>query len=121
MAEAHDPADGVLPRADTRRLSNQIARVYRGTFGARTGLQTIVRMIARQALSTGASPGDIARAFELQVLSHAAHLAAEGRGDGAADLQSQSLIELTQQCVADVAREILVDRSGVEPFRPSTP
>ena len=121
MSEAHDPAEGVLPSADTRRLSNQIARVYRGTFGAHTGLRTIVRTMARQALRAGASPGEISRAFEIEVLSHSARLAADSRGDGATELQSQSLIELTQQCVADVAREMLVDRSGRERLRPSTP
>ena len=121
MSEAHDPAHGVLLRLDTRRLSNQISRVYRGTFGARTGLRTIVRTMARQALGAGASPSDVARAFEIQVLSHSAHLAADRHDDGAGELRSQSLIELTQQCVADVAREILVDRSGGERLRPGAP
>ena len=79
MSEAHDATNGVLPRADARRLSNQIARVYRGTFGARTGLRTIVRTMARQALSAGAAPGDIARALEIQVLSHSARMAAFSR------------------------------------------
>src|SRR5437879_8720573 len=91
--------DQVLPDAAARRLSNQIARAYRGTYGARTGLRTIVRSVARQMLNAGSPPDVVSRVLERYVLNHPAGLAADPRSLVTGELNSATLVELTQQCV----------------------
>jgi hypothetical protein len=54
--------EAIVPEAAGRRLSNQVARAYRGTYGARTGLRTIVRATSTQMLRSGGSPEGVARA-----------------------------------------------------------
>ena len=55
--------EAIVPEAAGRRLSNQVARAYRGTYGARTGLRTLVRAMSLQMLRAGASPDAVARAL----------------------------------------------------------
>jgi hypothetical protein len=90
--------DGVLSDAAARRLSNQLARAYRGTYGAETGLRMIVRSVARQMIQAGSTPESVSRTFERYVLDHPSFDSAlSGR------VNSKTLIELTQACVADAA------------------
>jgi hypothetical protein len=94
-----------LSDAAGRRLANQIDRVFRGTYGARTGLQTIVTALARQMLTNGSSPAAIMRTFEGCVLNHPAQLARDPRSTLTDDPNWTLLVELTRQCVADAALE----------------
>ena len=55
--------EAIVPEAAGRRLSNQVARAYRGTYGARAGLRAIVRATSTQMLRAGASPEGVARAL----------------------------------------------------------
>jgi hypothetical protein len=55
--------EAVVPDAAGRRLSNQVARAYRGTYGARAGLRAIVRATSAQMLRRGSSPEGVARAL----------------------------------------------------------
>jgi hypothetical protein len=47
--------EAIVPEAAGRRLSNQVTRAYRGTYGARAGLRTLVRAMSVQLLRAGAS------------------------------------------------------------------
>lgn len=104
MPDTSEGLADVLTVAVTRRLGNQIARTYRGTYGAETGLGMIVRSAARQMLRAGSSPDAVSRAFEEQVLSHHARVAGDVRS-AASEAHVKMLIELTRQCVVDVALE----------------
>jgi hypothetical protein len=89
-----------------RRLSNQIARAYRGTYGAQTGLRTISRSIALRSIGAGWSPDAVSAAFERVVLDHPA-----SASDGQPNLitrepRSTALLELTRQSVADAILEL---------------
>ena len=101
--ESGHPA--VLSDAAGRRLSNQIDRVFRGTYGARTGLQTIVTALARQMIATGSSPAAIMRTFEGCVLNHPARLGRDPQSALTDDPNWTLLVELTRQCVTDAAAE----------------
>jgi hypothetical protein len=92
-----------LPPAAMRRLSNQIDRAYRGTYGAKTGLRILVRTMARQLLVGGSTPSAVARALEECVLSHTAH-GTDNPQTRAID--SQVLVEVTRECVTGVATEL---------------
>jgi len=94
----------LLPDLAARRLSNQIARAFRGTYGARTGLRTIARAVARQMLNAGMTPDAIALTFERCVLDHPDRLIGERRNILAGEPHSRMLVELTRACVAEVAR-----------------
>ena len=59
-----DAAIDVPPPATARRLNNQIARAFRGTYGARTGLRTIVRLTTHQMLLAGTPRDAIQRTLE---------------------------------------------------------
>lgn len=109
VASAQGGLDGVrlapLSDAAGRRLSNQIDRVFRGTYGARTGLQTIVTALARQMLATGSSPAAIIRTFEGCVMNHPARLGRDPQSTLTDDPNWTLLVELTRQCVADAVLE----------------
>ena len=89
-----------------RRLSNQIARAYRGTYGARTGLRTLGRSIARQLISAGWSPDSVSAALARAVRDHPAATSGGQRNLITGEPRSIALVELTSQCVADVALEL---------------
>jgi hypothetical protein len=94
----------LLPDLAARRLSNQIARAFRGTYGARTGLRTIARSVAQQMLNSGMTQEAIALTFERCVLDHPDRLIGEPRNILAGETHSRMLVELTRACVAEVAR-----------------
>ena len=79
--------------------------MFRGTYGARTGLQTIVTALARQMIATGSSPAAIMRTFEGCVLNHPARLGRDPQSALTDDPNWTLLVELTRQCVADAAVE----------------
>ena len=89
-----------------RRLSNQIARAYRGTYGARTGLRTLGRAIARRMIRGGCSPDAVSAALARVVLDHPASTTGDRRSLITGESRSVALVELTRQCVADVALEL---------------
>src|ERR1700709_2059377 len=97
--------DEALPDAAARRMSNQLDRAFRGTYGARTGLQTIVRSIARQMLRAGSSPEGTARMLERYVADHPPAVSEDAQHSAADAKESQLLVELTRACVAEVVRE----------------
>src|SRR5262245_40342693 len=98
------PAEvAALPPAAMRRLSNQIGRAYRGTYGAKTGLRILASAVARQLLVGGSTPEAVARAFEECVLNHAV-LGAGDPETRATD--SQRLVDVTRECVTEVANEL---------------
>lgn len=101
VSEKTEGLDGVLSDAAARRLSNQLARAYRGTYGAEVGLRMIVRSVARQMIQAGSSPESVSRTFERYVLDHPSFSGVDPRIVLTGRVNSRTLIELTQQCVAD--------------------
>lgn len=93
----------LLPDVAARRLSNQIARAFRGTYGARTGLRTIARAVAQQMLDAGSTQEAIALTFEHCVLRHPDRLIGEQRNIPGGEPHSRMLVELTRACVTEVA------------------
>lgn len=96
--------DGTIPAAAARRLSHQLERAYRGTFGAKTGLQAIVTAVARQLLQAGVPCEEIERRLIQVVVEHPAR----GVGDSphmlTGEPYAQLLVQLTRDCVAHAAR-----------------
>lgn len=105
MADSTEGFDGVLSDAATRRLANQLARAYRGTYGAQSGLRMIVRSVARQMLQAGSSAEVVSRTFERYVREHPSSDASDAHRPVWEKLNSTTLVELARECVADVARE----------------
>jgi len=101
-AEQNAPA--IIPAASGRRLSNQIERAFRGTFGAQTGLRTIIRSVAAQMLAAGATEESVARALETCVLHHPARTGRDSPSLVSGTSHSTVLVALACECVADVAR-----------------
>jgi len=101
---AQNDAQAILPAASGRRLSNQIGRAFRGTFGAKTGLRTIIRSVAAEMLAAGATKESVARALETCVLDHPARADCDSHSLVSGTLHSTVLVELASECVADVAR-----------------
>lgn len=93
----------LLPDLAARRLSNQIARAFRGTFGARTGLRAIARSVAQQMLAAGSGEEAIALTFEHCILDHPGRLIGDRRNVLGGESHSRMLVELTRACVAEVA------------------
>lgn len=108
MLPAKNQITDVLSAAAQRRMSNQLARAYRGTYGARTGWRTIVRSVARQMLTAGSSAESVSHVFESYVMNHPAGFGADPRNIVTGKNHSQMLVEVAQQCVADVALETSV-------------
>ena len=95
MSDSRESLADVFTDAALRRLSNQIARANRGTFGAQTGLRTIARSLAMRMLELGSAPADVTAAFVQVIRDHPAHDAR----------QSEVLIALVGDCVAQAAQE----------------
>ena len=95
----------VLPAMASRRLSNQIGRAFRGTYGAEAGLRMLMCDTARQLLAHGATPHSVERALEHCVLGHPDRPAGAIKPMSDA-VDSATLVRLTRKCVADVAREL---------------
>lgn len=96
----------LLSNAAARRVSNQIARAFRGTYGAETGLRTIVRSIALPLLASGASTDAVVAVFEACVLSHSARAAADAPNRATIDARSAAIIAVARDGVADAAAEV---------------
>jgi hypothetical protein len=77
--------------------------VFRGTYGAKIGLQVLATSLTRQLLLGGFSPEVIARAFENCVVRHAGVLDARGGTSPYAD--TGMLIAITRASVASVVGE----------------
>jgi hypothetical protein len=107
-------ATTTLPDAAVRRLSNQIARAFRGTYGANTGLRTIVQSVARQLLVAGSSPEAVARIMEQAVRNHPGAAAGDRPNIVRGGSHTTMLVELTRECVTKVALEATapIARSG---------
>ena len=105
MTESSEHFDQALPAAAARRLSNQIARAYRGTYGAQTGLRSLVKIVARQMLRAGSSSDTVSRVLEHYVLNQPASVVAGPRHVVTGTLNSSTLVELTRECIAEVALE----------------
>src|SRR5215216_2721356 len=106
-AERGDDCPAALSDAATRRLSNQIERAVRGTYGARTGLRTLVASIAQQMLAAGHSRESIAQTFERCVLDHTSRTEhaqlVEHSASGRTEAESRTLIELARECAIEVS------------------
>lgn len=96
----------VLPDAAERRLSHQLARAYRGTYGAKTGLRTVVTAIARQLLRGGLPRDLVLRTLEQRVLEHPARPAGAPPHHLTGAPHAQRLVELMQECVAEAERPL---------------
>ena len=93
------PADAIdaPPPGTARRLNNQIARAFRGTYGARTGLRTIVRLTTLQMLQSGTSRASIQRTIESCVLNHPARDLRDPHNIVTGESQSTTLAQLARQ------------------------
>ena len=105
MNTIQNPA--VVPAASGRRLSSQISRAYRGTFGAETGLRTLMRSIAAQMLAAGATEECVRQAFELCVMDHPARAGRDSHSLISRKSHSATLVEIANECVAAAGRERL--------------
>jgi hypothetical protein len=104
--DAHENVPAVLPTASGRRLSCQIGRAFRGTFGAKTGLWTLMQSIAAKMLSDGVTEQGIAQAFETCVMEHPARSGCDSHALISGKAHSAALVELAHECVAAAAAEM---------------
>jgi hypothetical protein len=88
-----------------RRVAKQVSRVHRGVYGARTGLRTLVKSVARPLLLAGHPAGAVADALVHCVADQPAGVPADAQNVVTGHAQSQTLIELTRRCVSEVALE----------------
>jgi hypothetical protein len=92
--------DFALNDAASRRMSNQLARAYRGTFGARVGLRIIVLPLARQMIRGGVSPEAANSMLERCVLDHPSRIVGDAQNSTVGAAPSGLLIDLMHECVA---------------------
>ena len=97
--------DSALTDAASRRMSNQLARAYRGTFGARTGLRIIVLPLARQMIRGGVSPDAANDVLERCVLDHPSRTIGDAQQSMEGAAHSGMLIDLMHECVAAAVLE----------------
>jgi hypothetical protein len=97
--------DSALTDAASRRMSNQLARAYRGTFGARTGLRIIVLPLARQMIRGGVSPDAANGVLERCVLEHPSRVIGDAQQSTEGAAHSGILIDLMHECVAEAVLE----------------
>lgn len=97
---AHDHLPPLVPVASGRRLSSQISRAFRGTFGAKTGLRTLMQSVAEKMLADGVTAPEIARAFETCVMQHPARIGCDSHSLISGKAHSAALVELATECVA---------------------
>ena len=103
---ANDPEPQVtLTDHARRRLSNQIARAYRGPWSASTGLRALARSIARRLLGAGWSTDVVSAALVRVVCEHPACTGVR-RHLGTTEHRSLALAELMRQSVKEVALEL---------------
>jgi hypothetical protein len=97
--------DSALTDAASRRMANQLARAYRGTFGARTGLRIIVLPLARQMIRGGVSPDTANDVLERCVLDHPSRITGDAQPPMEGAAHSEMLIDLMHECVAAAVLE----------------
>lgn len=97
--------DSSLTEAAARRMANQLARAYRGTFGARTGLRIIVLPLARQMIRDGVSADVANGVLERCVLDHPSRVVADVQHSMTGVAHSEVLIDLMHECVAAAVLE----------------
>lgn len=103
--DAHDNFPAVLPAASGRRLSSQIGRAFRGTFGAKTGFATLMQSIAATMFADSVSEQDIMRAFEIRVMDHPARAGCDSQSLITGTSHSAALVALAHECVAAAAAQ----------------
>jgi hypothetical protein len=103
--DAHDNVPAVLPPASGRRLSSQIGRAFRGAFGAKTGLRTLMQTIAAKMLADSVTEQDIAQAFETCVIDHPARSGCDSHSLISGRAHSAALVALAHECVAAAAAQ----------------
>ena len=106
--------DSALTDAASRRMSNQLARAYRGTFGARTGLRIIVLPLARQMIRDGVSPDTANGMLERCVLDHPSRIIGDAQNATMAAAHSGPLIDLMHECVAAAVLECTTASSAAQ-------
>ena len=95
----------------SRRLSNQIGRAFRGTYGAEAGLRELLCDTARDLLAKGATQRSVQHALEQCVVAHPDR--PEGPRKPMSDASDfATLVTLTHECVADAARELRKRRAA---------
>jgi hypothetical protein len=114
-----DGPEAIVPKAARRRLSNQVARAYRGTYGARTGLRTLVRAMSVQMLRAGSSPEAIARALSDVALKCPVVVGLPATRNDAVD--ASALPALISEYSSEVAIEMNHRRAKFAPRRQDTP
>ncbi len=101
-----DDARGAgLPPAAAQRVSNQVGRAFRGTYGAKTGLRSLVRGLAAPMLASGTLPETVIQAFQKIVLEHPARVVGDPRNVVTGVLQSDMLMEVIRDCVSAVDQQ----------------
>jgi hypothetical protein len=97
--------EAVVPEAAARRLSNQVARARRGTYGAQTGLRTLMRTVSAQMLRSGSSPEAVARAVADFVLN-CPTAGVDPLTAMTAAVRATALADLTAEFASDAAGEM---------------
>jgi hypothetical protein len=111
---AEDPIQTVLTDQSRRRLTNQVGRAYRGTYGARTGLRSLARQFAVRLIEGGCSPESVSTSLARVVLEHSASNQG-GRNLVTGETLSTALVEITQRSVADAVLELSQRPSAPSP------
>ena len=109
---AHHEFPATLPAASGRRLSTQIGRAFRGTFGARTGLRILMRSVAAEMLAAGASEQDVAQVLEACVLNHPARTGRDANSLMSGQSRSAEFVALANECIAAVGRSMVGESPG---------
>jgi len=102
--DAHESFPANLPAMSGRRLSSQIGRAFRGTFGAEIGLRTLMRSVAAKMLAEGVTEQSVRRTFELCVMHHPARMGRDSHSLMSGKSHSAALVEIANECVAAAAR-----------------
>lgn len=96
-------SEPILTPGHARRLDVAIGRAVRGTYGARTGLRTIVRGVVTELMAEGATPETIADQLERCVRDHPIGHAHDRRNLITGALHSSMLVDLARRCVDELA------------------
>jgi hypothetical protein len=104
--EGEDPVRSVLTDQSRRRLANQVARAYRGTYGARTGLRSLGRLVALRMIGEGWSSEAVTAALARVVLDHSGAAGDEHKNLVTGETRSTELVEVMRRSVADAVLEI---------------
>jgi len=108
--------EAVVPDAAARRLSNQVARVRNGTYGAGIGLRTLMRLASVQMLRAGASHEAVVRALADLVLNCPGAASAPPNEADRLD-RASAMRALTAEYISDVADQPADARSTTRSTR----